>query len=287
MPGMRDRFHHALNWALPPLLFETRKGCNIVVDIRALAYRLRSLCSPFSPSFHGSPWFRVSLFAAFLFYRLVCVERNVLSPSSSRGLSGSLFGSPLFFRPFFACCRFATGCKHLHLFTRAEQAAAFSAAYQKLPVHTTTLRCLGNFKGVFIPGVSVKKIVGIIKGRAFHLLKDGPMQVTVGMKQFMHHEAYTGLTGDGRFVGEPHELFVGSPPQPADAPPFHFKDLEEALIKKIQQRYDCVHASLDTLYPDGETLVLLSLSWPLADFRFVERRMSFFSVTHLASVCVL
>ena len=32
------------------------------------------------------------------------------------------------------------------------------------------------------------------KPRAFQLLKDGDQQVTVGTKEFMHHELHTGLT---------------------------------------------------------------------------------------------
>lgn len=76
-----------------------------------------------------------------------------------------------------SCARFAVGCKRRNLFTRREQAEAFSAAYKTLPVYTTTLRRLGNFKGVFIPGRVVKKLYGLTKARAFQLLKDGPQQV--------------------------------------------------------------------------------------------------------------
>lgn len=76
------------------------------------------------------------------------------------------------------------------------------------------------------------------------------------MKQFMHHEAYTGLTGDGVFAGEPHDLFVGGVPNVEDAPPFELKAVDEATLVKIQQRYDSVHPRLEALYPDGETLRL-------------------------------
>lgn len=82
------------------------------------------------------------------------------------------------------------------------------------------------------------------------------LQVTVGMKEYMHHEAYTGLTGDGVFAGKPHELFVGGIPDAADAPPFELKAVDEATLVKIQQRYDAVHPRLEALYPDGETLCL-------------------------------
>ncbi|CAB1114170.1 unnamed protein product [Ectocarpus sp. CCAP 1310/34] len=73
------------------------------------------------------------------------------------------------------------------------------------------------------------------------------------MKEYMHHEAYTGLTGDGVFAGEPHELFVGGVPDPADAPLFQLKDIDKATLDKIQQRYDSVHPRLEVLYPDGCT----------------------------------
>lgn len=75
------------------------------------------------------------------------------------------------------CTRFSAGCKRRNLFTRRQQAEAFSAAYKTLPVHTTTLRNLGNYKDVFIPGVVVKKLHGMTKARAFQLVKDGPTQV--------------------------------------------------------------------------------------------------------------
>ena len=144
----------------------------------------------------------------------------------------------------------STGCKHRNLFTREEQADAFSASYKTLPVHTTTLRSLGNFKGVILGGV--RKIHGISKPRAFHLVRDGDQQVKVGMKEFMHHEAFTGMTRDGVFTGQPPELFLGSVPRVEDAPPFVFKAVDEAILSKIQQRYDSVHTRLISLYPDGE-----------------------------------
>ena len=74
------------------------------------------------------------------------------------------------------------------------------------------------------------------------------------MKEFMHHEAYTGLTGAGVFAGDPHELFVGGVPDAEDAPPFELKAVDEDTLLKIQQRYDSVHPRLHALYPDGETL---------------------------------
>ena len=72
------------------------------------------------------------------------------------------------------------------------------------------------------------------------------------MKEFMHHEAFTGMTRDGVFIGQPHELFLGSVPRVEDAPSFVFKAVDEAVLSKIQQRYDRVHSRLNSLYPDGE-----------------------------------
>ena len=72
------------------------------------------------------------------------------------------------------------------------------------------------------------------------------------MKEFMHHEAFTGMTRDGVFSGQPHELFLGSVPWVEGAPPFVFKAVDEAILSKIQQRYDSVHSRLNSLYPDGE-----------------------------------
>ena len=119
--------------------------------------------------------------------------------------------------PVFVHIRLSVGSKHLNLFTREEQASAFSASYKTLPVHTTTLRSLGNFKDALLG--DVKKIHGISKPRAFQLLKDGDHEVTVGMKEYMHHETFTGMTRDGAFIGQPHQLFIGSVPRVEDAPP--------------------------------------------------------------------
>ncbi|CAM9391774.1 unnamed protein product, partial [Hapterophycus canaliculatus] len=146
-----------------------------------------------------------------------------------------------------AFSRLAVGCKHLDLFTREEQASAFSASHKKLPVHTTTLRNLGNFKAAVLG--EVKKIHGISKPRAFQLVRDGEQHVTVGMKEYMHHEAYTGMTRDGVFTGQPHELFIGSVPRVEDAPPFELKPVDETTLVKIQQRYDSVHPRLKLRYP--------------------------------------
>ena len=157
-------------------------------------------------------------------------------------------------RPVNSYPRLSTGCKHLNLFTRDEQASAFSKSYKTLPVHTTTLRNLGNFKDALLG--DVKKIHGISKPRAFQMVKDGDQQVTVGFKEYMHHEKFTGMTREGVFVGQPHQLFIGSVPRVEDAPPFKLKAVEETTLQKIQRRYDSVHGRLDYLYPDGEKLYL-------------------------------
>lgn len=84
------------------------------------------------------------------------------------------------------------------------------------------------------------------------------------MKEFMHDEVYTGMTGDGVFAGKPHEVFVGGVPDAADAPPFELKPVEEDTLVKIQQRYDSVVPRLEALFPDGKTLC----HWPLCRSRW-------------------
>ena len=73
----------------------------------------------------------------------------------------------------------------------------------------------------------------------------------VGIKEFMHHEEFTGMTRDEVFTGQPHERFLGSVPRVEDAPPFVFKAVDETILSKIQQRCDGVHSRLNSLYPDG------------------------------------
>lgn len=77
----------------------------------------------------------------------------------------------------------------------------------------------------------------------------------------MHHEVYTGMTGDGVFAGKPHEVFVGGIPDAADAPPFELKAVEQDTLVKIQQRYDSVVPRLEALFPDGKTLCHLAFRW--------------------------
>eukprot|EP00904_Undaria_pinnatifida_P007792 jgi/Undpi1/4142/HiC_scaffold_16.g07509.m1 len=152
--------------------------------------------------------------------------------------------------------RMAVGCKHLNLFIREEQAAAFSASYMTMPVHTTTLRNLGNFKGVVL--AEVKKICGISKPLAFFLQKDSELRVTVGMKNFMHDEVFTGMPRPGVFAGEPHQLFIGSVPIVEDAPAFNLKSVKPETLRKIQDRYDSVHCRLKSSYIYAES----TSRWP-------------------------
>lgn len=88
----------------------------------------------------------------------------------------------------------------------------------------------------------------------------------------MHHEVYTGMTGDGGFAGKPHEVFVGGVPDAEDAPPFELKAVEEDTLVKIQQRYDSVVPRLKALFPDGKAL----RHQPLPDSRSEVNLFRFF-----------
>ena len=97
------------------------------------------------------------------------------------------------------------------------------------------------------------------KPRAFFLQKGGELRVTVGMKNFMHDEVFTGMPRPGVFAGEPHQLFIGSVPIVEDAPAFNLKPMKPETLRKIQERYDSVHCRLKSLYPEGESACVLSL----------------------------
>lgn len=52
--------------------------------------------------------------------------------------------------------------------------------------------------------------------------------------------------------------------QQTDAPPFELKAVDEANLVNVQQIYDSVHARLEALYPDGETLCFFNRRVALA-----------------------
>jgi hypothetical protein len=154
--------------------------------------------------------------------------------------------------------RFATACKLRDIFTRQQQGEAFRESYKTLPVITTTLRNLGNFKSVFQGTGVVYRLPKITKARAFQLLRQGSHQVVVGMKEFMHHDEFTGMAADGSFVGEPHPFFVGGVPLVEEADPFPLKSVDEDTINKIHQRCQSLHSRVDALYP-GECVLRYSV----------------------------
>ncbi|CAM9457767.1 unnamed protein product, partial [Sphacelaria rigidula] len=133
--------------------------------------------------------------------------------------------------------RLSVHCKGVDLFTRRQQADAFRDAYKELPVHTTTLRALGNFKDACLGGGRVITIPGISHPRAFELRPAGDNQVTVGMKESMHAPTFTGKTAAGVYEGEPRVLFRGGLPLVEEAPPFELKTVDPTAIKYIRQRY--------------------------------------------------
>lgn len=142
--------------------------------------------------------------------------------------------------------------KERDLFTRAEQAKAFSEAYRALKVFTTTLRSCGNFKDVVHTNGRVRTIHGITKPRSFELVKHGRDQATVGMKEFMHSPKFTGLSANGIFDGAPHELFNGIVPLVEQAPPCELKVVDDATIRNIKIRYESVFPRVEALFPCGE-----------------------------------
>ena len=135
------------------------------------------------------------------------------------------------------------------IFTRDQQAEAFRKAYTTVDVFTTTLRNLGNFKSILTSVGVINRIPKITSARAFQLRRDGSHQVLVGMKEYMHHDNYTGITADGVFTGEHHPLFVAGIPRVEDAEPFKLNTIDDDTIAKVEQRYKSVFPTVDALYP--------------------------------------
>ncbi|CAN0333815.1 unnamed protein product [Pylaiella littoralis] len=98
--------------------------------------------------------------------------------------------------------KFAEACKLRDIFTRLQQAEAFRDSCSTLPVITTTLWNLGNFKSIFQGTGVVYRLSKVTKARAFQQLGQGTQQVAVGMKEYMHHEDFTGMEKDGSFKGD-------------------------------------------------------------------------------------
>ena len=76
--------------------------------------------------------------------------------------------------------------------------------------------------------------------------------MTVGMKELMHSESFTGMSADGVFTGEPRSLFMSGIPRIEEAGPFELEPVDEPTILEIQQRCDATHPRLRTLFPAEE-----------------------------------
>lgn len=144
--------------------------------------------------------------------------------------------------------------KDCTVFTREQQAAIFRASCEELPVHVTTLRSLGNFKGAFLGAGRVYKVPNITVPRSFELMRDGPNVVRLGMKENIHSSRYTGMTADGAFEGAALPLFNGNTPYIEEAPPFELKTVDPEVIRRIRNRHETVQPNLVSLYPGGESL---------------------------------
>lgn len=153
---------------------------------------------------------------------------------------------------FISYYRVSTYCRGLNLFTREEQGLAFKAAYKDLPVHTTSLSGVGNFKAALICSGRVPKIPGIQAPRSFEVLKLGTDEVSVGMKESMHRGTYTGVSVAGVLEGPPHVLFDGGVPVVEEAPSCPLKDVPERVQQNVRRCYDAVHSRVDALFPSGE-----------------------------------
>lgn len=153
---------------------------------------------------------------------------------------------------------FADACKKRDLFTRQQQAEAFRDSYRTLPVHTTTLRNLGNFKSVLQGNGVVSRLPKITKARAFQLLRHGQHQVAVGMKEYMHQADFKGMATDGSIEGDPHLLFVGGIPRVEDADPFTLKAIDEETIRRVTNRYQSLHQRVEALYAGEGSLLYQS-----------------------------
>lgn len=109
-------------------------------------------------------------------------------------------------------CRLATACIGHDLFTREEQAEAFESAYKELPVITTMLRGLDNFKEVSYASGRIRRMPGIVCPCSFELQRRRVHDFTIGIEGFMHKPMHTGMTADGIFAGPPLDVFASGIP---------------------------------------------------------------------------
>ena len=77
------------------------------------------------------------------------------------------------------------------------------------------------------------------------------------MKEFMHHSTFTGMAAGGFFTGDPVTLFTDGVPHVEKAPPFELKEVDPAVIRKIEQHYAAAHSRVDSLYSRGECVNIL------------------------------
>ena len=87
----------------------------------------------------------------------------------------------------------------------------------------------------------------------------GTDTVTVGMKEYMHYERFTGLSACGVFEGTAPSLFRGAFPIIEDAPPFELRKVDPEVIRLVGIRYKAVHSRVDALFPCGVYEMFLGL----------------------------
>lgn len=64
----------------------------------------------------------------------------------------------------------------------------------------------------------------------------------------MHHVAFASMPKESTFAGQPMPSFTDGIPRVQKGPPFKLKDVNEAIIAKVAERYKLAQTRVDRLY---------------------------------------
>ena len=164
--------------------------------------------------------------------------------------------------PSYSCdgSRFAIAVRGRSVFTRSQQARIFKEAYKHLAVHASTLRNLGNFKGLFMEGsnrLRVNVIKGITRFGAFRIEKHEG-KACIRFKATMHSQHWGGITDTGSLHADapPHAMFTGAVPSFTDIPRFTLTTVPPEVIHHIKRRLLSTRPRLEASCALGENNIV-------------------------------
>lgn len=149
---------------------------------------------------------------------------------------------------------FARDVAGRNVFSREHLAEVFERAYTTLEVKCRTLERLANFKDLVKP--VTRRIPNITQFQAFNISKERG-SIVVKVKKKLHAEDWLGFSDDGKTVGNGQgytawRIMRTGSVRLEETPPYCLKEVDEAIIRKIEQRQQASWPRLAAAFPGGE-----------------------------------